>query len=96
MAGTSLWGAHFLEPDSEELDRFDVHGVADGFDTLDIDSRIHYEQALCSLRDDATTMNPYVQEVAENTFTITRNTVVVRYRLDYEMRRVTLLRVDPA
>ena len=96
MAGIPLWSAHFLEPDSEELDRFDIHGVAEGLDNLDIDSRIHFEQALNGLRDDATTMNPYVQEVAENTFAITHITVVVRYRLDYGMRRVTLIRADPA
>ena len=94
MTGVPLWSAHFLDPDSEELDRFDVQGVAEGMESLDIVSRIHYEKALRDLRDDATTMNPYVRETAENTFVILYRTVAVNYHLDYAMRRVTLLRVE--
>lgn len=95
MTGVPLWSAHFLEPDSDELDRFDVQGVAEGMESLDIVSRIHYEKTLRDLRDDATTMNPFVRETSENTFAVFYRTVAVNYHLDYAMRRVTLLRVEP-
>ena len=95
MTGVPLWSAHFLEPDSDEPDRFNVQGVAEGVESLDIVSRIHYEKTLRYLRDDATTMNPYVRETSENTFAILYKTVAVNYHLNYDMRRVTLLRVEP-
>lgn len=92
----SLWSAHFLDADSED-DRFDVDesGVAGDVAELDIDGRFDYGGAVQSLRVDATTMNEFVERGAD-THVIVYETVVLRYRLDYDTRTATLLRLEPS
>lgn len=99
MSRRSLWSAHFLDTDSGEIDRFDVDesGVADDVARLDdINIRIDYEGAVESLRVDATTTNQLVEAGMDDTFAIFYETVVLRYRLDYDTRTATLLRLEPS
>ena len=87
--------AHFLDADSGDGDRFDVDesGVAGDIAGLDIDGRFDYGGAVQSLRVDATTMNEFVGRDADS-YVIVYESVVLRYRLDYDMRTATLLRLE--
>ena len=95
-APRSLWSAHFLDADSGDGDRFDVDesGVAGDVAGLDIDGRFDYGGAVQSLRVDATTMNEFVGRDADS-HVIVYGTVIVHYRLDYDVRTATLLRLEP-
>ena len=93
----SLWSAHFLEPDPADGDLFrvDESGVAGDVADLDFESVIHYGAAVDSLRADATIMNQLVEHGPDDTLAIVCGTVMLRYRLDYDMRTATLLRLEP-
>lgn len=92
----SLWSAHFLDADADD-DRFhvDESGVAGDVAELDIDGRFDYGGAVQSLRVDATTMNEFVERGAD-THVIVYESVVLHYRLDYDMRTATLIRLEPS
>ena len=92
----SLWSAHFLEPDPADLFRVDESGVAGDVADLDFESVVHYGDAVDSLRADAMIMNQLVEHGPDDTLIIVCGTVMLRYRLDYDMRTATLIRLEPS
>lgn len=92
MSGASLWSSHLLDP-GFAVDESAVEHEAEG---LDDEARIDYEKAVRSLREDATTVNPYVKQDEGDMYGLFLRYVVLRYRLDYDTRTATLLRLEPS
>lgn len=92
MSGASLWSSHLLDP-GFDVDESAVEHEVEG---LDDETRIDYERAVRSLRDDATTVNPYVKRDEGDRYGLFLRSVVLHYRLDYDMRTATLIRLEPS